>query len=166
MASLYYRVLLQNDPTDTNWKVGYTLLWTWVASQNVAILGYLGWYSTYRQVEMWAGVTASCMPAVKQFFSRYRPSVPHSITLMPSLLSFRRSTKESVPDAERGFRQWGYKSNAETESTTRIGHGSANSEIEKVNSRSTFSQKPQPCCLQPRCVCQDIDPVLKSSDGK
>jgi hypothetical protein len=28
VISLYYRVLLQIDPTDTNWKVGYTLLWT------------------------------------------------------------------------------------------------------------------------------------------
>lgn len=28
VISLYYRVLLQNDPTDTTWKVGYTLLWT------------------------------------------------------------------------------------------------------------------------------------------
>ncbi|KAF2446585.1 hypothetical protein P171DRAFT_483919 [Karstenula rhodostoma CBS 690.94] len=124
MMSLYYRVLLQNNPDDVTWKVGYTLLWT--------------------QVEMWAGATASCMPSVKQLFSRYMPSLSQSSAFKPSLLSFRRSTKDGVPDAERGFRRWGYKSNAVTESTTRIGNRFEDTETEKVNSRSTFSQRSRP----------------------
>jgi hypothetical protein len=50
VVTLYYRVKIQSDLADVTWKVGYVLLWS--------------------QVEMFAGVTASSMPAVRQFFSR------------------------------------------------------------------------------------------------
>ncbi|KAH5332002.1 hypothetical protein HBI12_053450 [Parastagonospora nodorum] len=50
VVTLYYRVKIQSDLSDVTWKVGYVLLWS--------------------QVEMFAGVTASSMPAVRQFFSR------------------------------------------------------------------------------------------------
>lgn len=84
------------------------------------------------------------MPSVKQFFYRYGPSVSQSTTLNLPHFSLRRSRQGRMPDAERGFRQWGYKSNAETESTTRIKHGSADPEMEKVNSKSTYSQQSRP----------------------
>jgi hypothetical protein len=50
VVTLYYRVKIQSDLADVTWKVGYVLLWS--------------------QVEMFAGVTASSMPSVRQFFSR------------------------------------------------------------------------------------------------
>jgi hypothetical protein len=49
VVGLYYRIRIQEDLSDVTWKVGYVLLWT--------------------QIEMFAGVTAASMPAVRQFFS-------------------------------------------------------------------------------------------------
>ncbi|KAF1962236.1 hypothetical protein CC80DRAFT_487749 [Byssothecium circinans] len=47
--ALYYRVRMQQDPGDIQWKVGYIFIWT--------------------QIEMFAGVAATSMPSVKQFFN-------------------------------------------------------------------------------------------------
>ncbi|KAF2800534.1 hypothetical protein K505DRAFT_355625 [Melanomma pulvis-pyrius CBS 109.77] len=116
VISLYYRVLLQNYPTDTTWKVGYTLLWI--------------------QVEMWSGVTASCMPSVKHFCSYYIPTASQVTTLGPSTSHFRRSTREEIPDANGIFRKWGYNSNADTESATHITQGSGGTRMKDLTADS------------------------------
>lgn len=73
---------------------------------------------------MWSGVTASCMPSVKQFFSNYVPKQSPNSTLEPTLSHIRQPAKENMAVADSSFRRWGYKSNGDVESATHIVHGS------------------------------------------
>lgn len=115
---------------------GRELVW------NLAVSVYRLTVHTCRYVEMSVGVTASCMPTLKQFFSRYACSMPSGVTSRPSLLSLRRPAKERMSDPGRGgFRQWGYQTNADTESTTRIGHGAADAEMDQFSLRSVVSHR-------------------------
>lgn len=59
--------------SDVTWKVGYVLLWS--------------------QIEMFAGVTASCMPTVRQFFSRQELLKSWGSSLKRSII--RSSTRSS-----------------------------------------------------------------------
>ncbi|KAF2642066.1 hypothetical protein P280DRAFT_541624 [Massarina eburnea CBS 473.64] len=48
--ALYYRVQMQRDRSDVEWKLGYIFIWT--------------------QIEIFAGVAATSMPSVKLFFKK------------------------------------------------------------------------------------------------
>ncbi|KAH6387206.1 hypothetical protein HBI55_181490 [Parastagonospora nodorum] len=124
VLSLYCRVVLQRDPTDTTWKVGYTLLWT--------------------QVEMWSGVTASCMPTVKQFFSHYFPTASLDKKPEQSTSHSRRVNEGRNLKPGGSFRLWGYKSSTHTESTEQITQGSNCSRTEVADrSGATANQSGQ-----------------------
>ncbi|KAF2023420.1 hypothetical protein EK21DRAFT_94936 [Setomelanomma holmii] len=78
IVSLHYRVQIQNDMSDVTWKVGFVLLWS--------------------QIEMFAGVTASCMPTVRQFFSRQELLKSWGSSLRRSII---RSSTRSSSNAEQ-----------------------------------------------------------------
>lgn len=106
VLSLYYRVVLQRDPTDTTWQLGYTLLWTYVSQSgrfHWAVLTDL----SNGQVEMWSGVTASCMPTVKQFFSHYFPTASLKAVSKLSTSHFKHENQEKSYKSRGAFRLWG-----------------------------------------------------------
>lgn len=89
MINLYYRVKLQNDPTDTTWKVGYVVLWT--------------------QIETFAGVAASSMPTVHQFFSQWSFSLASwKSSLKSNLIHLpgRNKREKLSDDHQPGFTAW------------------------------------------------------------
>jgi len=79
VVTLYYRVKIQSDLSDVTWKVGYVLLWS--------------------QVEMFAGVTASSMPAVRQFFIRQERLMSWGSSLKRTIIggSSRNSSNAGQP---------------------------------------------------------------------
>ncbi|KAK2880119.1 hypothetical protein FQN49_000533 [Arthroderma sp. PD_2] len=102
-ANLYYRTLLQNDITDASWKVGYVLIWS--------------------KIEMFAGITASSMPAVRQFFSSRtgifsktsRPSFTATISGIRA--RSKRSGHEELLNKDMAIKQWGYKGKSDEENS-------------------------------------------------
>lgn len=65
---------------------------------------------------MAAGITASCMPTVRQFFARriFFKSSGFVSSYTPKLSSLRspsRSGQRGLLDRDAGFKQWGYKPN-------------------------------------------------------
>ncbi|CAD6566657.1 MAG: hypothetical protein ASARMPREDX12_008782 [Alectoria sarmentosa] len=86
VVSLYYRVQLQDKLSDPTWNVGYVSLWA--------------------QVEMFAGVIASSMPTVKQFFSRQIFSLTSlNFSSIGHLRS--RSARVKLSDDDPSFTGWG-----------------------------------------------------------
>ncbi|MCJ1379010.1 hypothetical protein MMC17_002109 [Xylographa soralifera] len=88
-VSLYYRVQLQEDFSDPTWNIGYVLLWA--------------------QIEMFAGVAASSMPTVNQFFTRqnfplrsWRSSLKSSLTRLLSSFARVKSLNRNS-----SFTDWG-----------------------------------------------------------
>ncbi|CAD6444964.1 62363eee-ebac-4559-95b9-02bf3d28c070 [Sclerotinia trifoliorum] len=89
MINLYYRVKLQSDPSDATWKVGYVLLWT--------------------NIETFAGVAASSMPTVHQFFSGWSFSLASwKASLKSSLIHLpgRNKREKLSGDHQPGFTAW------------------------------------------------------------
>ncbi|MCJ1400967.1 hypothetical protein MMC11_004178 [Xylographa trunciseda] len=108
-VSLYYRIQLQDNFSDPTWGIGYVLLWA--------------------QIEMFAGVAASSMPTVNQFFTSqnslitsWRSSLKHSFTHL-----LTGSTREKLPDHNSNFTDWG-------EGSTRISKGSEGMRMKDLKS--------------------------------
>ncbi|KAL9126710.1 MAG: hypothetical protein Q9175_007876, partial [Cornicularia normoerica] len=89
IVSLFYRVQLPKNLSDSSWNGGYVLLWA--------------------QIEMFAGVAASSMPTVKQFFCRQNLS----LTSWRSSVKFRlshllsSSVRVKLTDENPSFTDWG-----------------------------------------------------------
>jgi hypothetical protein len=75
---LYYRVQIQKDLSDATWKVGYVLLWT--------------------HVELFAGVAAASMPAVRQFCSHQERLMSWGLSLKRSII---RNSNHGSSDPDR-----------------------------------------------------------------
>ena len=62
-----------------------------------------------RQIEMFAGVAASSMPTVRQFFASQNISLPSWTSRMKSSLTYllRSSAREKLPDHNPGVTEWG-----------------------------------------------------------
>jgi hypothetical protein len=75
----------------------------------------------YRQIEIFAGVAASSMPTVRQFFVRQDFRVlatffpEKEVATNELACDAPRMSAQKLTDDSKGFKQWGYKSNAETE---------------------------------------------------
>lgn len=95
IVTLYYRVQLQRHLIDASWDVAYVLLWA--------------------QIEMFAGVAASSMPTVHQFFASQNILLPSWTSSLKSSLTniLRSSAREKLPDHNPSVTEWG-NSNSHT----------------------------------------------------
>ena len=104
ILSLTYRVQLQHDASDVTWKVGYVLLWSLDAPHSPSIIPPRSVREIIldRQVEMFAGVSASSMPSVYQFFIRHNLSLAAKWWSLKSIFmgSSTSSTKVKLRDRD------------------------------------------------------------------
>ena len=81
---------------------------------------------------MWSGITASCMPSIKQVFSYYVPRSSRHPTLNYSVSQFRHARPETALESDGAFRKWGYRSNVDTEHTAHITQGFTGVEMDII----------------------------------
>jgi len=75
---------------------------------------------------MFAGITASSMPTVRQFFVRYQSSLKLENSSLGSKIasvkfSSIRTAREKPSSSSAEFRQWGYNSHYQEEDTIALG---------------------------------------------